>query len=82
MTADESTADKHTRLAEQLLADARREIAAGDLAQGSEKLWDATRPSKPSPLRQPPAAIPTASAAIAAPRPQSCPSAESRKSRC
>ena len=42
MTADESTADKHTRLAEQLLADARREIADGDLVQGSEKLWGAT----------------------------------------
>ena len=42
MTVAVAMADKHARLAEQLLADARREIAAGDLAQGSEKLWDAT----------------------------------------
>ena len=34
--------DKHTRLAVQLLDDARREIAVGDLVQGSEKLWAAT----------------------------------------
>ena len=42
MTIAEPIADKHTRLAEQLLADARREIADGDLVQGSEKLWGAT----------------------------------------
>ena len=42
VTATESMADKHTRLAWQLLADARQEIAAGDLVQGSEKLWGAT----------------------------------------
>ena len=42
MTIAEPIADKHTRLAEQLLADARREIADGDLMQGSEKLWGAT----------------------------------------
>ena len=42
MTAPESITDKHTRLARQLLADARREIADGDLVQGSEKLWGAT----------------------------------------
>ena len=41
-TAAESIADKHTRLARQLLADARQEIAAGDLVPGSEKLWGAT----------------------------------------
>ena len=40
--ATESIADQHTRLARQLLADARLEIAAGDLVQGSEKLWGAT----------------------------------------
>ena len=38
----ESTTARHTRLAHQLLADARREIAAGDTVQGSEKLWGAT----------------------------------------
>ncbi len=42
MTNSESTADKHARLARQLLEDARREIAAGDTVQGSEKLWGAT----------------------------------------
>ena len=38
----ESTPEKHTRLARQLLDDAEREIALGDLAQGGEKLWGAT----------------------------------------
>ena len=42
MTTAESIADKHTRLARQLLNDAKCEIAAGDLVQGSEKLWGAT----------------------------------------
>ena len=42
MQTNESTSEKHTRLANQLLADAKREIAAGDLVQGSEKLWGAT----------------------------------------
>ena len=42
MTTPESQTDKHTRLALQLLDDARREIADGDLVQGSEKLWGAT----------------------------------------
>ena len=36
------TADKHARLAQKLLDDARREIAAGDTVQGAEKLWGAT----------------------------------------
>ena len=34
----ESTSEKHTRLANQLLDDAEREIARGDLVQGAEKL--------------------------------------------
>ena len=42
MQTNESTPEKHTRLAHQLLDDAKREIAAGDLVQGSEKLWGAT----------------------------------------
>lgn len=42
MQARESTAEKHTRLAHKLLADAEGEIAAGDLVQGAEKLWGAT----------------------------------------
>ena len=42
MQTNESTSEKHTRLALQLLDDAKREIAAGDLVQGSEKLWGAT----------------------------------------
>ena len=42
MQTHESLADKHTRLAHQLLGDARREIADGDLVQGAEKLWGAT----------------------------------------
>ena len=42
MQTNESTSEKHTRLAHQLLGDAKREIAAGDLVQGSEKLWGAT----------------------------------------
>ncbi len=36
------TANKHARLAQKLLDDARREIAAGDTVQGAEKLWGAT----------------------------------------
>ena len=42
MTTTETPAEKHTRLAQELLDDASREIAAGDLMQGSEKLWGAT----------------------------------------
>ena len=42
MTTPGSQTDKHTRLALQLLDDAKREISAGDLVQGSEKLWGAT----------------------------------------
>lgn len=42
MTCPETQTEKHTRLARQLLDDARHEIAAGDLVQGSEKLWGAT----------------------------------------
>ena len=42
MQRTESETDKHTRLARQLLEDARREIAAGDTVQGGEKLWGAT----------------------------------------
>ena len=42
MTTNETPAEKHTRLARKLLADASREIAAGELVQGSEKLWGAT----------------------------------------
>ena len=39
---NESEPEKHTRLALQLLDDAEREIALGDLVQGGEKLWGAT----------------------------------------
>ena len=39
----ESETEKHTRLARQLMEDARREIAAGDTVQGGEKLWGATQ---------------------------------------
>ena len=42
MQTHESLVDKHTRLAQQLLGDARREITDGDLVQGAEKLWGAT----------------------------------------
>ena len=42
MTTPESQSEKHTRLPFQLLDDAKREISAGDLVQGSEKLWGAT----------------------------------------
>ena len=42
MRMTESLSEKHTRLARQLLDDARGEIAAGDLVQGAEKLWGAT----------------------------------------
>ena len=42
MTDIETQTGKHTRLARKLLDDAKREIAAGDLVQGSEKLWGAT----------------------------------------
>ena len=41
MHAHESQTEKHARLAEQLLEDAKRDLAAGDLVQGSEKLWGA-----------------------------------------
>ncbi len=39
---DGSMPEKHARLALQLLQDAEREIALGDLVQGGEKLWGAT----------------------------------------
>ena len=42
MQTNESISEKHTRLAHQLMDDAKREIASGDLVQGSEKLWGAT----------------------------------------
>ena len=42
MQSTESLAGKHSRLALQLIEDARQEIAAGDLVQGGEKLWGAT----------------------------------------
>ena len=42
MQRAEPEQEKHTRLARQLLEDARSEIASGDTAQGGEKLWGAT----------------------------------------
>lgn len=42
MTTPETQTQKHTRLPLQLLDDAKREIADGDLVQGSEQLWGAT----------------------------------------
>ena len=42
INSNESVSEKHTRLARQLLDDAEREIATGDLVQGAEKLWGAT----------------------------------------
>ena len=41
MDTSETPTEKHTRLAEKLMRDASREIAAGELVQGSEKLWGA-----------------------------------------
>lgn len=41
MTTAETPTEKHTRLAEELMRDANREIAGGELVQGSEKLWGA-----------------------------------------
>ena len=41
MQSAESLPDKHTRLAYQMLDNARTEIAAGDTVQGGEKLWGA-----------------------------------------
>ena len=41
MNPEESQTEKHTRLAEKLMRDASREIAEGELVQGSEKLWGA-----------------------------------------
>ncbi len=38
---NEPQTEKHARLAQQFLENAKREIAAGDLVQGSEKLWGA-----------------------------------------
>ena len=43
MQRTESETEKHTRLARQLMEDARSEIAAGDTVQGGEKLWGATQ---------------------------------------
>ena len=42
MQTNESQVEKHTRLAHQMMDQAKREIAAGDLTQGAEKLWGAT----------------------------------------
>ena len=42
MQNDESQTEKHARLAHQMLDQAKREVAAGDLTQGAEKLWGAT----------------------------------------
>ena len=42
MQINESQTEKHARLAHQMLDQAKREISAGDLTQGSEKLWGAT----------------------------------------
>ncbi len=42
MQSKESLTEKHERLAQQMLEQAREEIAAGDLTQGAEKLWGAT----------------------------------------
>ena len=41
MNTSETSTEKHTRLAEKLMDDASREIAVGELVQGSEKLWGA-----------------------------------------
>ena len=41
MVTGETPTEKHTRLAEKLMGDASREIAEGELVQGSEKLWGA-----------------------------------------
>lgn len=41
MGTNETPTEKHTRLAEKFMADARREIDEGELVQGSEKLWGA-----------------------------------------
>ena len=42
MQINESQTEKHARLAHQMLDQAKKEISAGDLTQGSEKLWGAT----------------------------------------
>ena len=42
MQINESQTEKHARLASEMLDQAKREISAGDLLQGSEKLWGAT----------------------------------------
>ena len=42
MASTETPTQKHTRLALKFLQDAKQEIAAGELVQGSEKLWGAT----------------------------------------
>ena len=42
MQGQESLTEKRTRLARKLLENAEQEIAAGDLVQGSEKLWGTT----------------------------------------
>ena len=42
MQIDEAQTEKQARLAHQMLDQAKREISAGDLTQGSEKLWGAT----------------------------------------
>lgn len=42
MPGNELIIEKHTGLALKMLEDAQREIEAGDLPQGGEKLWGAT----------------------------------------
>ena len=42
MQTNESQTEKHARLARQMMDQAKREVAAGDLTQGAEKLWGAT----------------------------------------
>ncbi len=42
MAGDKTIIEKHTDLALKMLEDAQREIEAGDLPQGGEKLWGAT----------------------------------------
>ena len=42
MPGNELIIEKHTGLALKMLEDAQREIEAGDLTQGGEKLWGAT----------------------------------------
>ena len=52
MQANESLTEKHTRLAHQMLDNAEREIAAGDLTQGGKTLGS-NQPVPQGLLRQP-----------------------------